>query len=202
VVRVAEDVSDGAGVGAMEVDVHLPRALSACFLRGPGATGGRRWCGFRQPGPAQYTDPDVKTHRSWTWQHNGEATGRPDRSCCSGLRPRRRPFPAPLSAHRARWVLPHGGRPRARMPVGVVFAPPRPGTVLPGGQLAGQRTKGRLICRLSGQVRDRGYFDSASRPSADNFGAPVWSRFRGVVTNRAYWKNTKVAMKRTSSTRM
>jgi len=32
----------------------------------------------------QYTDPAVKTHRSWTWWHNGQATGRLDRSCCSG----------------------------------------------------------------------------------------------------------------------
>jgi len=51
------------------------------------AAGGCRWCGFRQPGRVQYTDPAAKTHRSWTWWHNGQATGRPDRSRCSEVSP-------------------------------------------------------------------------------------------------------------------
>jgi hypothetical protein len=66
---------------------------------GPNAAGGRRWCGFRQPGRVQYNDPAVNTHRSWTWRHNGQTTGRPDRSRGSDVSP----TPWNIPRRRAQW---------------------------------------------------------------------------------------------------
>ena len=104
------------GPGRRSFPGRSRRTLSAWFKPGPGATGGRRWCGFRQPGRMQYTDPAVNTHRSWTWRHNGQTTGSPDRSPGLGrsatswniprrraqrrIEPRRQsPGVAPLTAH-------------------------------------------------------------------------------------------------------
>jgi hypothetical protein len=52
----------------------LAAGLSVYFLRWPSAADGCRWCGFRQPGRVQYTDPAVKTHRSciWVTQRTGD----------------------------------------------------------------------------------------------------------------------------------
>ena len=76
---------------------------------GPIAAGGR--AEPPKSGRVQYTDPAVKMHRSWTWWHNGQATRRLDRSCCSGVPLTLEAFPAvALNAHAkgsgAWWLLP------------------------------------------------------------------------------------------------